>query len=80
MDNTATKIKPWEVSVKDGVLTCTIDLSVPDAITMGLGVAERIKGLLITIEDRKNMEKKMNEMQEGIIVPRFLDPNGPGAA
>lgn len=74
------KLKPWEVSVKNGVLTCMIDLSVPDAITMGLGVAERIKGLLITIEDRKNMEKKMREMQSKIIVPGILDPNGRGAA
>lgn len=80
MDDTITKIKPWEVSVKGGVLECTIDLSVPDAITMALGVAERIKGLVLEIEMKSNMEKKMREMQSKIIVPGILDPNGRGAA
>lgn len=72
------KMQPWTVSIKDGILTCVIDLRVPDSITMGLGVADRIKSLLFSIEQKRMMEKQMEEMTKGIIVPKIFHPNGNG--
>ena len=69
-------MKPWEVTVKDGVLICIIDLSIPDAITTALGVADRIKSMVMSIEMKKQMENQMKEMRQGIIKPGVVSQNG----
>jgi hypothetical protein len=69
--------KVWEVSVKEGLLTCTIDLKGPDAITVALGVCDRIKSLVMSMEAKAHMKRDMEEMarkQRGIINPSVAYP------
>ena len=71
--------KVWEVSIKDGILSCTIDLKVLDGVTIALGVADRIKSLVLSMEAkeqmRKQMEAAMKDKTMGIIKPSIV-PNG----
>jgi hypothetical protein len=72
--------KIWEIRLAKGILTCTIDLTGPDAVTLGCGVADRIKSFILGQEAKAQMQKQMEDVMKkqtnGIIKPGVMSPGG----